>query len=432
MAGLDRKRAPLARQVEEVNFPEVEFYTLKNGIPVYLMNFGTQDIIKMDVVMEAGQWFSENILTASFCNRMLIEGSQNYSNAEIAEKIDYLGTFTGLDCGRHYANTQIYCLNHFFAQSVEILEDFVKRPVFPEEKLNVIVQKEIQQYVVNHEKTEVLASDEFIPRIFGQSHPYGRIRKPEDYRNLNVEHIRQFHRQYYNALNCRIMVSGKLNGEIMPVLEEYFGGSDWQGAKAVPATNGFQEPETGKYTVGKAGAVQSSILIGKRTITKKHPDYAGFSILNTILGGYFGSRLMTNLREKNALTYGIYSGLSSLLQAGSFSIAASVNNEKAEKAISQIYKEIDLLKEKLVPEQELEMVRNYLAGEMLRAFEGPIALSEIFMELLAYGLDFESYRQFFSTLRSISPAALRDLANKYLQKDTFVEVIAGDYPQNSK
>jgi zinc protease len=222
------------------------------------------------------------------------------------------------------------------------------------------------------------------------------------------------------------MISGKLNKNIRQVLESFFGKSDWMAKKANPNQNGFGPCSTGRHIVHKQGAVQSSIMIGKRTINKNHHDFLGLSILNTILGGYFGSRLMANLREKNALTYGIYSSLSSLLQTGSFTISANLNTSMIEKAIRQIYKEIEILQQKLVPAKEFEMVKNYLSGEMLRAFDGPMAVSEIFLDVLPYGLDLGYYQKYFDTLKTIKSETIRDLANKYFEKQSFVEVIAGN------
>jgi zinc protease len=426
MMHLDRKIAPRVKSIESIDFPEVEFHSLKNGIPVYIMNSGTQDIVKLDILVEAGQWFSDNIMIPFYCNRMLMEGSKKYSHAEIAEKLDYYGTFSNFECGKHFAHIQLFTLTNFFKQSVEIFEDFVKKPVFPEDKLKVMVQNDMQQFVVSREKTEVLAADEFFPRIFGNNHPYGKVRKLEHFENISLEQIKQFHQRYYNATNCIIMVSGKLDQQVKNVLQSHFGESDWTGLKANPGPGAFVDSIPGRYNVHKAGAFQSSLLIGKRTINKLHEDYFGLSILNTILGGYFGSRLMTNLREKSALTYGIYSGLMSMLHAGTFTISANVNGNESEKAVSQIYKELRILKEEKVSDDELQMVKNYLAGDMLRTFDGPLALSEIFLDLLAYNLDYEHYQNYFKTLKSITSEKLRELANIYLDEDSFIEVIAGD------
>ena len=426
MIVLDRKVAPLARSIEKIKFPEIESRELSNGIPVYFLNAGSQEVIKIDLVMEAGQWFSDNVLVPNFCNRMLIEGSERFSHSEIADKLDFYGTFSSLECGKHFSQIQLFTLSHFFDKSVEILEDFVKKPAFPEDKLKILLQNEVQQFIVNHEKTDVLAADEFIPRIFGRNHPYGKIREYSDFEHVNLDDLKYFHGKFYNSSNCKILVSGKLHREVMDVLEHHFGKQDWSGEKAIPEINGFDHPEPGKFKVKKKNAVQSSILVGNKTINKKHPDYFGLSVLNTILGGYFGSRLMIAIREKEALTYGIYSSLSSALHSGTFSISANVNSKLVEKAIKAIYREVDRLKTELLSLNELETVKSYLSGEMLRAFDGPLAVSEIFSDLLPYGLELDYYQDYFETLKNIDPETIRDLAEKYFVNENFTEVIAGN------
>jgi zinc protease len=426
MTKLNRKIPPQAKPVEYIKFPEVETFHLQNGIPVYCINAGEQEIIKIDLIMEAGQWFSDNPLTAQLCNRLLIEGSSKYSHAEIADKLDFYGTFSNLECGKHFSHIQLYMLNDYFDKSIELLEDFIKYPTFPENELKVLVQNEMQQFVLSREKPEVMASDEFIPRVFGPNHPYGRVRKLSDYEQIDLKAIKKFHQEFYHAQNCSIIVAGKLNGNVKQVLEASFGKNDWPGKKAKPAENGFQEPSAGRFTFHKNGAVQSSILIGNRTINKKHPDYFGLSILATILGGYFGSRLMTSLRERDALTYGVFSSLSSALHAGSLAISANVNPGFALKAIQTIYNEIDTLKTDLVNDLELDMVRNYLSGELLASLNGPLALSDIFLDINSYGLGFDFFKNYFDTLKSMNAETIRELANKYLVKESFVEIIAGN------
>jgi len=426
MIELNRAIAPDYKLVDDFFSLNVEFYKLNNGIPVYLIDSGIQDIIKIDFIFEAGHWLCENPLIADYTNQLMIEGSSRFSSAEIAEKFDFYGTFANFECGKHFANAQLYTLASFFEKSIEIFKDIIQFPTYPENEFNVQLQNEFQQYILSREKTEVLAADGFYPKLFGEVHPYGRVRKASDFQNLKVEQLREYHQRYYNSENCKIIVAGKLISEVRSIIEANFGGSDWKyngEVSKISVLPGKSSP--GRYQIYKEGAVQTSIKLGTPIIDKKHPDFHGLSVLNTILGGYFGSRLMMNLREKNALTYGIYSNLISFLHDGIFVISANVNPIQANDAIEHIYKEIEILQKNLVPDEELRMLRNYLSGEMLRAFDGPLLQSEIYAGLLNYQLDFDYYRQYFNTLKTINSDTLRQLANTYLKRENFVEVLAG-------
>lgn len=428
MSILDRKIAPGSLPIEAIKFLDVKVDTLQNGINVYQINAGAQNVVKLELIFEAGQWNCSNPLLGDFTNRMLIEGSARYSSSEIAEKFDYLGAFTNFECGKHFASVQLFCLDNFFEQSLEVFESYVKFPSFPGKEFNIHIKNEHQQYILEREKTEVLAADEFYKQIFGPNHPYGMSVQADDFFKLTTAQMKAHHKNYYHPANCKIVLAGKLDERMLSLLDTHFGANDWGVVgQMVNKEFAFENEVTGSSTVKKQGAVQASIKMGKKTIGKKDSDYHGLSILNTVLGGYFGSRLMSNLREKNALTYGIYSSLSSLLYAGVFSITANVRAEQSEYAVSQIINEVNVLREQLIPEQELTMVKNYLRGEMLRAFDGPLPLSEIYAGLLNFNLDFNYYQDLFNTIETISPVQLRELANKYLNPETFVHIIAGDF-----
>jgi len=427
MERVNRAKAPVFKKVDDFYSLEIEKFFLKNGIPVYFINSGIQEIIKLDVVFEAGQWFSKNPLVADYTNQMMIEGSEHFSSSEIAEKFDFYGCFANFENGKHFANAQLYSIESFFGKSLEIFQDLIKQPVFPEKEFKVQMQNEYQQFILSREKTEVMAADAFYPKLFGELHPYGRVRKESDFGSLQIGQLKAYHKRYYNSGNCKIVVSGNLNENIKKILQSSFGENDWK------SETNSEKPEyiagkskPGRYIIRKDGAVQTSLKLGCPVIDKKHPDFHGLSILNTILGGYFGSRLMMNLREKKALTYGIYSNLISFLKDGIFVVSANVNGNLASEAIKHIYKEIEILQTKLVPSKELQMLKNYLSGEMLRAFDGPLLQSEIYAGLLNYQLDFDYYKQYFNTLKTINSDTLKRLANTYLLKDNFVEILAGN------
>ncbi len=428
MEQLNRIKAPEYKQVDDFYSLHVESFKLKNGIPVYLINSGIQDIIKIDFIFEAGHWFCENPLVADYANQLMIEGSSKFSSAEIAEKFDFYGTFANFECGKHFANAQLYTLSSFFEKSMEVFKDLVKNPTYPDKEFAVQIQNEYQQFILSREKTEVLAADCFYPKIFGETHPYGRVRKADDFENLKIEQLRAYHHRYYNSENCKIIVAGKLTDDVKSIIEVNFGEDDWKYGGLVSSTERIEgKSSPGRFFVNKPGSVQASIKLGLPMINKKHADFHSLSVFNTILGGYFGSRLMMNLREKNALTYGIYSNLISFLHNGIFVISANVNANQANDAIEHIYMEIELLQKELVKDEELKMVKNYLAGEMLRAFDGPLLQSEIYAGLLSYKLDFDYYKKYFNTLKNIEPETLRQLANTYLKRENFVEILAGSF-----
>jgi predicted Zn-dependent peptidase len=172
---------------------------------------------------------------------------------------------------------------------------------------------------------------------------------------------------------------------------------------------------------------QSAIRVGKELFNRHHTDYAGMQVLNTVLGGYFGSRLMKNIREDKGYTYGIGSMIISLHHSGYFVIASEVGTGVTKKAVKEVFVEINRLRNELIPENELSLVKNYIMGQIIRMFDGPFATADTIKSILEYGLDFDYYDRTIETIMGITAVELRDLANKYLKPETFTEIIAGKY-----
>jgi predicted Zn-dependent peptidase len=183
--------------------------------------------------------------------------------------------------------------------------------------------------------------------------------------------------------------------------------------------------ESHRQFVEKRGAIQAAIRIGSATINKKHQDYNGLLILDTILGGYFGSRLMKNIREEKGYTYGINSSLMSMYQSGYKIIATEVDKKYTDKTIDEIYKEIRLLQTRPVEPDEMQVAKSFLAGEMVRMFDGPFALAESFRAVWEFGLDNRYYYDLGEKIKTIEADEIITLANTYYNIDDLYEIIAG-------
>ena len=177
--------------------------------------------------------------------------------------------------------------------------------------------------------------------------------------------------------------------------------------------------------IEKQDAMQSAIRIGRRLFNKTHSDYFGMQILNTVLGGYFGSRLMSNIREDKGYTYGIGSGMASLLHDGFFYISTEVGVDVTKATLIEIYKEIEKLQNELISESELDLVKNYMLGTFLRSVDGPFAMSEKFTAIKDYGLTNEFYHTYVNHIKQVKAEELLILAQKYLNKNDLSELVVG-------
>jgi len=411
--------------VEKVVIPEAKSIRLRNGVPVYLIEAGTEEIMRIEFTFRAGQIMEHLPLLASTTNMMLSEGSQKYKSEEINRLFDYYGVFFNLSAERDRAGVILYLLNKHVGKVLELSREMIFAPVFPEAELNSLMKKRLRWYLVNREKVQNLASDNFMESVFGKNHPYGHQATEHDFEKMIPGILSDFHTEHYTPDNMAIIVSGKIHEDTAGLLDFYFG--DINGKQInVKDSAGLPEGEPiRKVHINKPGTVQSAIRIGSSTINKRHPDYPGLKILDTLLGGFFSSRLMKNIREDKGYTYGISSSVTSLDISGYKVIATEVSKKNCRKTIDEIYREIRLLQTVPVEKVELDIVRNYISGEMIRMFDGPFSLAESFKSTWEFGLDNNYYYRLAEKIKTIEPDEIIELAQTYYNIDKLYEITAG-------
>jgi len=411
--------------VEKVVIPEAKSFKLNNGIPVYLIEAGTEDIMRLEFVFRAGQVKEYMPLLASTCNMMLSEGSQNYSSEELNRTLDYYGVFLNQSVEKDCAGIVLFFLNKHIEKVLELSREILFRPAFPETELNSLMKKRLRWYMVNREKVQNLAIDQFFESLFGKNHPYGYQVHNQNFENITPSLLSDFHNKYYTPENMAVIISGKIHNKTAELLNSYIGVivSNENNYKA--SINLIKGDKFKKVHVNKSGTVQNAIRIGSATINKRHSDYPGLKVLDSILGGYFGSRLMKNIREEKGYTYGISSSISSLDLTGYKVISTEVGQKNCQKAIDEIYKEIKLLQNVPVKNAEMAVVRNYMSGEMVRMFDGPFALAESFRSTWEFGLDNSYFYRLAEKIKTIDPDEIIELARTYYKIDDLYEITAG-------
>lgn len=423
---INRKVVPHFGEINKIEIPPHEFFNLDNSTPVYVVNAGTQDLVKIEFIFPAGPVFEGKPLLASATNVMLNEGTSKHSGAEIADMIDNYGAYFQTEHSDDHAFLSIFTLNKHLEKVLPVIAEILDESVFPEKELDIFKKNSIQRLSVNNEKVEFIARNHFRELLFGNNHPYGHHVTEIDYENLQRNELLNFFRSHYDLRNCKILVAGKMHKEIPVLLNQYFGKKKSNNLQAmgslIPDSFAFKAM---KKHIEKEDSVQSAIRIGKRLFNRKHPDYHGMQILNTVLGGYFGSRLMTNIREDKGYTYGIGSGLASNLQEGFFYISSEVGQKVCSKAIHEIYYEVNRLRDSLVPAEELQLVKNFLMGSFLRSIDGPFELASRLKTLILFELEKDYYTRYTEKIKSIQPEELQTLANKYLEVDTMIELVVG-------
>lgn len=417
----------IAPPVSAINRPSLWQYQKKqlaNGIEIVYLHDPAQEVFKIDVSFAAGAYYQPRPVTASTMLNMLNEGTRRHSAEEIAETFDYHGAYVDYNCGMHKSEISLISLTKYASPTIRMLAELVRESVFPEKELETYLRNRKQQLLVDLGKTAYLARMEFSRRIYGEEHPYANHFTLADFDRVTPALLESFYRERVQAEGCRIVACGNVSEAVLRELDQCF--SDMPRSPFPPEKRFETHPSSpGRYRVEKPDAVQTSIRIGKRGVRLTHGDYTAFQLLNMVLGGYFGSRLMSNIREEKGLTYGIASYNVTLPLAAHWMIAADVNAEQAEAAIDECLKEIRRLREEPVPEEELELVKSNFNGEILRELDGVFAQSDALKHKLNYGLDNSFYLDIIDRIKGCTPDDLQAMAGKHLDPSEMIIVTAG-------
>ncbi|MFM6953837.1 MAG: M16 family metallopeptidase [Sphingobacteriaceae bacterium] len=421
---MDRTQAPAFKQVEHISILDAQQYPLDNGIPLFFIDAGEQDLLRIEFIFDNVAWNPASPLQAFATNALLQEGTSNYTAAQLAEKFDYYGAFLQNDYSYDQSSVVLYTLTKHLPSVLPLLREILTDAIFPQNELDTFIRNQQQKLSVSLEKNDVLARRLFNQVLFGNT-LYGHAPLTEDYAHLERSQLLDYYKKAYQPANCTIVLSGKVSETTLASMNAAFG-TAWEGSVAVVKNDFAFAPGSGaRHFLERPEALQSAIRLGQLAINRAHPDFPALQVLNTIFGGYFGSRLMANIREDKGYTYGIGSGIASLKDAGYFFIASEVGADVCNAAMGEIEKEMKRLRSELVSPAELDLVRNYMLGSLLGSLENAFSHADKFKNTHFFGLDQSYYEHYVQTVRTISPEKLLELANTYLQFDKLEKVIVG-------
>ncbi len=419
---LDRTVAPLSGKIEQVEIKQAETVLLDNGVPLHIIKAGSQPIIRIELLINGGNWFEPGTGVSFLTTKMLSEGTKHRSAADINKIIENYGANLELTPGLDQIEVTLTCLTRYFQNLLPLLREMIFEAVFPEQELQTIKNIKIQTIRVDNQKNNIVASKQLRKKLFGTIHPYGRILTESDVEGVERKTLVNYHSNTV-LNNYEIVVSGDFKDEYIKVFNQNFGQNQLQRKK--PSTFYPVTPDDQKTYVHKDDALQSAIRLGKITLKKQHKDYIDLLIANEILGGYFGSRLMTNIREEKGYTYGIYSHIYPLHNDSFFLISTEAVSQYTKPAVDEIYKELKRLRSEPVGTDELESVKSYMIGAFLNSIDTPFNLADKFKSINLFGLDYDYFDRYLKKIHEITPERIMEVTNTYLHEDGISEVIIG-------
>jgi zinc protease len=401
-----------------------EKLTLDNGIEVYQVNAGAEDVLQVEWVFYAGNWYEEQNLVAAAVNYLLKNGTRRKSAFEINEHFEYYGAYLNRACYNETATISLHCLNKHIGALLPVVQEMIEESVFPEAELQLFKQNNKQRLEVSLKKCDFVAGRLIDEYLFGIDHPYGKYSSFEAYDALDRGTLEKFYHHYYQQGRCLIFVAGKIPADLPARLNACFGQLPVHPNGILQYSHPVRPAAEKKFRVtNDPDGVQGAIRLARPFPNRHHPDFTRSLVLNSLFGGFFGSRLMSNIREEKGYTYGIHSYIQNHIHDTAWMISTEAGREVCEDTIKEIYKEMEDLREEAVDHEELLLVKNYMMGSLLGDLDGPFHIIGRWKNIILNQLPETYFYDSIDAIRNVSPEELQALANKYLVPEAFYELV---------
>lgn len=420
----DRTKAPEFKIPENITLTKPVKRVLRNGIPLFYIHTPHIDAVKVEVITDANKQSlgTDNGLVPFFTLHMLTEGTKTLKSEELDNFFDHYASEVDVISNFEQSGLSLLTTKKHFSSVLPLFRSLFTEAVFPEKELMKRKSQKELTISLHKEQNGTRANQLYRMGLFGKDHPYGFVAEEEDVRQVNREDLQDF---YHNSFLVRpeIFLTGNLDEKDLDEIEKLF--QDLNVVHADGMLPVFETYPNNRIIEINDKSVQSSIRLGQHLIPKWHSDYHALTVFNTILGGYFGSRLVKNIREEKGHTYGIYSSICSLKLSDYWLVMADVQKGFAGKVIEEVYKEMDLLKSEPIQPAELEVVRNYMIGHFLSNFSSPFDLITRFKNIHHQGLDYSFYEEQLAFIKTFTPEDIMRIGEEYFNPDNILEVVVG-------
>ncbi len=426
---LDRSKSPKINSFSNLHFDYPDFITLKNGVKLYIVNKGDQDVNRLEVICRGGMFEETKPLQSFALSSMLIHGSEEYSSSEVAEKLDFTGSYMSAVNHDNFTHVTLNSLNKNLKDILPVFKSILTMPAIPEREFEVLKAQVKSAYQTARRKVKYLSQMEGRRLYFGDNHPLAHMVSDDDVSAITIADVKDYHKKYYRPENYTLILSGKISDNVLTLITNAF--CDESKKDTITELKTFERNPSKEMVsvVNSDDALQSAVYMIHEAIPRSHCDYINMRILAMVLGGYFGSRLMQNIREDKGYTYGINAMLMGRQCGSKLAIISECDTAYTYLLIDEVKNEVKKLQEQLISREELEMVRNCMLSDLSKTLDSPFSMAGCVSSNILYGTGEDYFNRQVEQITKITPKVLRDVANKYLDLSKFRIAIAGDEKQ---
>jgi zinc protease len=421
---LNRTVAPAIQKISSIQLPVADITALPNGARLHCLSNFNQPVLKLEIVFKAGKWYEPAPGVSYFTSKLLLEGTRNYSAKQIADMIAYYGASLECNQGFDRATLTLYCLAKHLKSLLPLLKEIITEPTFPENEFLLLKKRTLQNISIEKQKNTYLATKRLTESIFGESHPYVAGLDESVIEGVTLAQLKAFFRNNFSLSGTEIFFSGAIQPSATEALIALLNEITQENLLPPDSQHTLLYKPQSHY-LERDDQLQTTVRMGSIWPQMQNDDFPELLLLNKLLGGYFGSRLMKNIREDKGFTYGIFSTVSAKEQATLFYIGTDVNYQNSGLTVTEIQKEIQILQNELVPEEELNAVRNYTIGKFINDTNNIFDQVDKYKSLVLNNLPITYYSDYLQRISQVSANRLIQLAQQYLAPETFTTVLGG-------
>lgn len=425
----DRTTPPAVRPFGHLSLPAEERITLTNGLTLHTLSGGDQDVARLSITMEGGASDTPNPCIASFAAELLMEGNSIHDSGQIADLFDYNGAWISTSASSHHTILRLSALTSHFDAVLPDAVGCLTEPAFPADSFDVIRRKGVSHQQLNLSRVNFLANADNKRLICGPGHPESLTPSPEEIETIGLDEIVAFHLSRLDSSRTHAYLCGRLTPQLTDCvacrLETVPCRNQASPVKIVP----FSALPPMTSAINRPGSLQSAVALSLPAIARSHPDYNDLRLAVTALGGYFGSRLMTNIREDKGYTYGISAALLGSHDGSYVTISAQCDNRYTEALIDEVRNELRGMATRPPEPDELSRLRFNAASDLASTLDSPMSMMDCYELQLTVGTPPDYFEARQKALASISPEAICRVSEKYLDPDSLRISIAGDLQQ---
>jgi zinc protease len=422
---LNRTIAPDFKEIKGINLVTPERLVYPNGLKAFIFQAPDLDLIKLEFTFDNILLKEQLAILNPVLSSMLKEGTKTLTSKEIADTVDFYGAYLMPEYSFDHSSLTVYTMHKYVDKVLPILADILQNSIIPQSELDTNIRNNKQSLQISLQKNDVVARRNFYKEVF-QSTRYGVLPTEEIYEAISRDDILALYGRQIQPSNCNLFVAGNIDDKIKNLISKFFG-QEWENTEELhkPATLEFRSYSTELYIEEKPDALQSAVRLGGLTINRRHPDFPALQFVNTLFGGFFGSRLMRNIREEKGYTYSIGSYIGNLKHTGFITLASEVGVDVTKQTLAEIQKEFEILRQEKTSEDEIGLVRNYMQGMLLGSLESIFSHVDKFKAVYFSGLDTDYYSYYSEVIKSMDAGKVQDIAIRYFDYDKLFKVVVG-------